>query len=431
MSCIRCVYVALLFGGSFGVGVSGCEPQASEQLGQRLFEDLNLSANRDQSCATCHSRDTGGTGAESSLNALGGVYEGSVKGRFGNRKPPASAYATRAPRFMHDAVKGFTGGNFWDGRATGWKLGSPAADQAQGPFLNPVEQAVPSVAELVKRVCEGEYGALFRQVWGASACDNDDNAYASIALSIADFEDARETNQFSSKYDLAVNGKAALTSIEARGLELFKGQAKCSNCHALDDSGHGPLFTDFGFDNLGIPINPENPFYGMDQVLIDGQPINPLGSKWVDTGLAGFLEQLAEDSGWRALPYVTPSLLEMSSEALLTLAPLNRGKHKVPTLRNVDKRPEPGFVKAYGHNGYFKSLQGIVHFYNTRDVLPTCPSAVTESQALANNCWPVPEVSDNLGKEDIGDLKLTAADEDALVAFLGTLSDGWLAQKQH
>lgn len=231
--------------------------------------------------------------------------------------------------------------------------------------------------------------------------------------------------------DLAANGKVALTAGEARGLELFTGQAKCSNCHLLEDSGNGTVFTDFGFDNLGIPPNPENPFYGMNQVFINEKPINPLGSKWVDTGLAGFLEQLAEDPGWRALPFVTPSLLEMSREALLAQVPANRGKHRVPTLRNVDKRPESSFVKAYGHNGYFKSLQGIVHFYNTRDVLPTCPGAITESEALANNCWPAPEVPDNVGKEEVGNLNLTAADEDAIVAFLATLSDGWLTQKQH
>ena len=60
------------------------------------------------------------------------------------------------------------------------------------------------------------------------------------------------------------------------------------------------------------------------------------------------------------------------------------GKHKVPTLRNVDLRNGPeGFVKAFGHNGYFKSLEEIVHFYNTRDV----PGAGWNGEP-----WPEPEV---------------------------------------
>lgn len=405
---------------------TGCEQVESAELGRHLFTDPNLSANRDQSCATCHSRDTGGTGSESLLNAHGAVYEGSVKGRFGNRKPPASSYATLAPRFTYDPANGFVGGNFWDGRATGWKLGTPAADQAQGPFLNPVEQALPNAAELVARVCNGDYGGLFRRVWGHDACKDENAGYASIALSISEFEGSPETNRFDSKYDFVVNDKARFSALEARGSELFKGQAKCSSCHAVGGSGRGAAFTDFSFDNLGIPRNPENPFYAMDQVLIDGEPINPLGSNWLDPGLAGFIETLASDGAWRALPYVTPNLAEMSGAQLTSLVPTSRGKHRVPTLRNVDKRPGAGWVKAYGHNGYFKSLRGIVHFYNTRDALPTCETSVTEAEALANNCWPAPEIPENVNHESVGNLGLSAADEDALVAFMSTLSDGWL-----
>jgi cytochrome c peroxidase len=62
------------------------------------------------------------------------------------------------------------------------------------------------------------------------------------------------------------------------------------------------------------------------------------------------------------------------------LAPENVGRFQVPTLRNVDKRPSPNFVKAYGHNGYFKTLKSIVHFYNTRDTLRRLP-AMTPARA--------------------------------------------------
>ncbi|UCC77921.1 MAG: hypothetical protein JSW37_06025, partial [Anaerolineales bacterium] len=83
------------------------------------------------------------------------------------------------------------------------------------------------------------------------------------------------------------------------------------------------------------------------------------------------------------------------------------GKHKTVTLRNVDLRPDAGFVKAYGHNGYFKTLKGIVHFYNTRDVKPACPGPYSEAQALAAGCWPAPEVSANLNTTEMGNLGLT------------------------
>ena len=100
------------------------------------------------------------------------------------------------------------------------------------------------------------------------------------------------------------------------------------------------------------------------------------------------------------------------------------GKHKVPTLRNVGLGPE-GVVKAYGHNGYFKTLEGIVHFYNTRDVKQACPGDYTEAQALAANCWPAPEVAENLNTRELGNLGLSPAEEAAIVAFLKTLSDGY------
>jgi cytochrome c peroxidase len=101
------------------------------------------------------------------------------------------------------------------------------------------------------------------------------------------------------------------------------------------------------------------------------------------------------------------------------------GKHKVPTLRNVDRRPYPGFVKAYGHNGYFKTLEGIVRFYNTRDVKPACPGSYTEAQALAADCWPAPEVAANVNTAELGNLHLTPRQEQAIVSFLRALSDGY------
>ncbi len=95
-------------------------------------------------------------------------------------------------------------------------------------------------------------------------------------------------------------------------------------------------------------------------------------------------------------------------------------------LRNVDKRPSPDFVKDYMHNGYFKSLKSVVHFYNTRDVLPACSNSfTTEAQAISQNCWPAAEVAANVDHDDLGNLNLSGAEEDQIVTFLKTLSDGY------
>ncbi|GLI36784.1 cytochrome C [Geobacter hydrogenophilus] len=440
----------LLTAGGAAAGTS--ELTCKEAVGKKIFFDQRLSVNKNQACAACHAPEVGWTGPDQEINKHGAVYEGSVMGQFGNRKPPSSAYATTSPffRLVNVSDAAFAGGNFWDGRATGAKLGNPAADQAQGPFLNPKEQALPDAACVVYRVCNSDYGMLFQQVWpGAcdidwpttidfeSACSNPsqgpfsldamtrakvDVAYNDVAYSIAAYEDSKEVNAFSSKYDAHLNGKADLSDKEKWGLRLFNGKGKCANCHISTveqkcaggndcvssrcpdpvdrdriSCGKGyPLFTDYTFDNLGVPKNPENPFYG--------QPEG--GPNWIDPGLKGFLSTRMDFAMY---------------------ADKNFGKHKVPTLRNVDKRPYPMFVKDYGHNGYFKSLKEIVHFYNTRDKFPTCnPGDPGEKMT----CWPAPEVSDNVNKTELGNLGLSDMEEDAIVAFMKTLSDGYRQYNQ-
>jgi cytochrome c peroxidase len=373
----------------------------SEELGKSIFFDVNLSANGNQSCASCHGPEVGFTGPLSDTNEHGAVYEGSVAGRFGNRKPPSAAYATLSPIFYQDKQGLFIGGNFWDGRATGEKLGNPAADQAQGPFINPVEQALATPADVVERVCSGSYGDLFEEVWGTEACDpaNVDMAYDDIALSIAAYEASPEVNAFTSKHDLTFIGGLKLNKEEQRGFALFRGKGKCQRCHT--SNGKQALFTDFTFDNLGVPRNPENPALVADP-------------SFVDAGLGGFLMNAGYDEDVYEAEW---------------------GKQKVPTLRNVGKgscEAEPNnpncIVKAYAHNGYFKSLAGIVHFYNTRDVKPTCAEPLTTMEdALAQNCWPPPEVAENVNTDELGDLGLTPEEEAAIVAFLKTLSDGALS----
>jgi cytochrome c peroxidase len=378
-----------------------------ELLGKALFFDANLSTPSGQACAACHGPDVGWTGPDQDINLHGSVYEGAVQGRFGNRKPPSAAYAPFSPLFHRDATGNFAGGNFWDGRATGERLGNPAADQAQGPFLNPLEQNNSDPSAVCQKVLESSfagqvvgrsYSELFDQAFGPGSLDcNDASAtYDRIALAIAAFEASREVSPFSSKYDTYLTREAALTKQERRGLKLFEGKAKCSACHSTQN-GHNaqPLLTDFTYDNIGVPKNPENPFYNM-------KGFNPLGADWVDLGLGGFLKN-------------RPDFIQFADE--------NTGKQKVPTLRNVDKRPSLSFVKAYMHNGAFKSLKEVVHFYNTRDVLPDCHTASGPKPGI--NCWPAPEVAANLNRTELGSLGLSDEDEDAIVAFLRTLTDGY------
>ena len=148
-----------------------------------------------------------------------------------------------------------------------------------------------------------------------------------------------------------------------------------------------------------MPRNPDNPFYN--------EPgFNPAGADWIDLGLGEFLATRTDYARFAAANY---------------------GKQKVPTLRNVDLRPAPMVVKAYTHNGYFKTLKQIVHFYNTRDAKPACVNALTPVEAaIAQGCWPVPEVPANVNTKELGNLHLTTAQEEALVAFLKTLSDGFV-----
>lgn len=386
-----------------------------EKLGKNLFFD-NISSPDWMSCATCHAPETGWTGPIAGLNKHGAVYRGAVPTRFGNRKPPSAAYATLSPIFHYDESEElFVGGNFWDGRATGENLGNPAADQALGPFLNPVEQNNPSKQAVLEQIASSQYAGLWEIVWGEPISweteTEIDLNYDRVGLAIAAYEDSSEVNQFSSKYDAYLADEAELSEMEAWGLELFEGKAMCSACHPSNPADQNPpLFTDFTFDNLGIPKNPENPFYQMDQEFLDnGGPINPEGIDWVDAGLGGFLE----NTEWAAK------------------AAENRGKHKVPTLRNVDKRFGKGFPKAYSHNGYFKSLKSIVHFYNTRDIKTSCTDPfTTEKDALKMNCWPEAEVTANVNTDELGNLGLSDEEEDAIVAFMQTLSDGFKVKKK-
>jgi cytochrome c peroxidase len=426
----------------------GNQVQQVELLGKLMLYDKNLSVNRNEACAFCHMPETGFTGPVSELNRTTGSYPGSVRTRFSQRKPQSHAYAPLSPVLHYNPGQGdLVGGNFWDMRATGRRLGNPAAEQAEGPPTNPVEMGLPDLACAVYRVSQRPYRALFERVWGAQAfaiawpsnvdevCNTPGPAPAAdplpvhltdldrgrtvatfdqMAQSIAGYEASAEVTSFTSRYDAMLAGKVQFTAQEQQGDDLFRGKAQCNNCHRDGGPGEDPLFTDFTASNIGTPANPMLPFYAESQSDPQGYVANPAGASFIDLGVGNFLasgHQLSHPSAVDA--------------RWLPLVAENNGRFQVPTLRNVDKRPYPAFAKAYGHNGYFKSLKSIVHFYNTRDTLPRCQA---NDPGEGTTCWPAPESTDNINTKRVGRLGLTDAEEDALVAFMQTLTDGYTSR---
>jgi len=416
---------------------------ASQQvllLGKLLFYDRHLSVGRNEACAFCHMPEAGFSGPVSELNRTTAAYPGSVRSRFNGRIPQNHGYASFSPVLHFNALQGdMVGGAFWDMRATGLRLNSPLAEQAQGPPLDPNEMALTDAACVVYRASGRPYRPMAEHLWGAQAfairwpagikeaCDRPGPApkadplpvhltlvdrgiaqatYDKIAEAIAAYEGSSEVNSFSSKYDYVMAGKAKFTPDEDAGYQLFRsGATHCNECHRDGGPGEEPLFTDFTASNLGLPPNHAMPYYKENQPDGSGFAANPLGASFLDAGVGGFLEGPANpDREWtpRAKSFI--------------------GKHKTPTLRNVDKRPRPDFVKAYMHNGYLKSLKDVVHFYNTRDVLQRCQAGDPGEKVT---CWPAPEHPETMNRRQLGNLGLTAKQEDQIVAFLKTLTDGY------
>jgi len=408
------------------------------QLGRALFFDEGLSNPAGMACATCHNPTAGFSYPVSMINEATGTVPGAVESRFGNRKPPTISYARfipQGPPTFDPRQQAYVGGLFFDGRAAN------LPGQAQAPLQNPNEMNnlvhnVGSPALVVSEVESGPNANLFKQVFGPEAFSQPaDQVFQQIVQAIAAWESSPEVSPFSSKYDAYVAGKATLTAAELDGLRLFTGtvngrpggqpyvkNAECSSCHVLaPQAGQGPdLFTDSHYYNIGIPRNENNPYYAQTNKVTDPVGYNALGDDYVDLGLADFL-------------YPDGGLVEGDSLGI-------KGTFKAPTLRNVDARPDAEFVKDYGHNGVFKSLASIVHFYNTRN-LTRAPGEVIDftkpnpyEGLKGKPFWPRPEYASpetlinpaghatGPGRH-LGNLGLTAKQEADIVAFLQTLTD--------
>ena len=425
--------------------------QQVELLGKAMMYDKQLSVNRNEACAFCHMPETGFTGPISELNATTGAYPGSVRTRFSNRKPQSHAYAALSPVLHYNTARGdLVGGNFWDMRATGRRLGNPAAEQAEGPPVNPVEMGLPDIACAVYRASQRPYRRLFEAIWGRQAfaiawpgnveqaCNQPGPPTAGdplpvhlsprdrglvgatfdqMAQSIAGFEAAARGDPVHLQVRRRAGGERQVHAPGEAGLRALPRQGACATTATATAAP------------ARIRCSPTSPPSISARRPIRGCPsigrTSPTGAamwpirrapSYVDGGVGAFLSgapQLshpsAVDARWRPL------------------AASNFGRVQVPTLRNVDKRPYPTFVKAYGHNGYFTSLKMIVHFYNTRDMLRRCRP---HDPGEGTTCWPAPETARNLDTTELGHLGLTDAQEDDIVAFLKTLTDGYVPARQ-
>jgi len=343
-----------------------------EQLGDFLYNDLQLSEPAGQGCVTCHDPNFGFVDP---VNVTTGtpVSEGVIPGRFGGRHSPSAGYAAFTPLFTLKG--GIQGGQFWDGRAP------DLAAQARGPFLNPVEMNNTTRGQVIGKIALQPYTDLFEQVCGPNAFDpgNVDASYVCMSEAIAAFESTELFSPFTSKFDAVQAGLASFTPEEEEGRALFSGNAKCAHCHTAKLGGdQRVLFTDFKYHNIGLPENREI--------------FELVGAPFTDLGLGGFLNDPKQD-----------------------------GKFKNPHLRNIELTP------PYMHNGVLRTLKEVVHFYNTRDVLEVCdPLLGNKDPGFGVTCWPAPEIPGTMDSSFLGDLNLTDAEEDAIVAFMLTFTDDYV-----
>jgi len=449
--------------------------EAVRILGGLLNFDENMSPFRNQACASCHLPYTGFSGPIPSVNLTMVAYPGTFRFRAGKRVAQRYTYSPRFPVLHLNGAKNpavggtFTGGNFWDGRATGYKLQSADAEQAQHPPVDTQEMGFPDTACIALRISQAAYRPFFERVWGVDfdinfpgnaeqICSTPGGAFGTtatpIALSAIDrtkannifdhwgqsisfLESSNDVSPFTSKFDAFLRGAYTLTADEAAGRALFDGKGNCNSCH-LDgvstkltpgqtdtgtDNETEPLFTCFGYANLGLPLNPRVAIFYQSTPDGVGFTPNPDGFRFRDLGFGTFLR-----SGPGSAPNPNASTWQ-------SLAAAHDGQMQTSTARNVamtppqcptTEAPGPFFQKEFFHNGYIKSLKQLVHFYNTRDVFPfnvtsgNCPAGKTEKV----DCWPMPEVPDNLDMT-VGKLGLTDQEENQIVAFMQTLTDGF------
>ena len=342
---VLCAALAACSGGSGDGGGSGSPDQlsAAARLGQKIFVDQTLSVSGKQSCATCHvasfafANDTSAGGPDHGLPVpLGGPNMDLP----GFRNTPSLMYASFIPAFFFDGDGNPNGGFFRDGRA------ATLADQAIDPFTTAFEMANADAAAVIEKLKTRPYLVDFTAIYGADVLNDPDTALKRMGAALAAFEtEDADFHPFSSKFDYWRNGQATLSSQELNGFALFNNSTKgnCSACHPTTPTGSTPaMFTDFSFDNLGVPRNANIPA-NADSGAPDYTPTNSDDGvhTYYDLGVCG---PLRDDPG-------------LNKSGIC-------GQFKVPTLRNI------AVTAPYFHNGQFATLKDAIGFYVRRDTNP-------------------------------------------------------------
>lgn len=366
---------------------------ALADLGKRMFFDPSLSASGKLACSSCHDPAHGFGPA----NALDVEIGGPNMDMPGVRAAPSLTYLQADPQFTEhffdsedegdeSVDNGPTGGLMWDGRA------DRAEGQVRLPLTSPFEMANGDATEVAAKLMSASYAGDLRALFGTGALDDSDAALDAAGQALAAFEETPSLfYPYSSKYDAYLAGKATLTAQEMRGLRAFEAEEKgnCASCHIsqVANDGEPPQFTDFGLIALGAPRNPR---------LASNRDPN-----YFDLGACG------------------PLRTDLAGRAEYC------GLFRTPPLRNVALR------QTFFHNGLFHSLRDAVAFYATRDTDPgrwypkDAAGVVQKFDDLPTPYQGNINTDPPFGGKPGDKPSLTDADVDDIVAFLGTLTDGY------
>ena len=361
-------------------------------LGKTMFADPSLSVSGKQSCASCHSPQH----AYGPANDLPVQLSGPDLKQSGTRAAPSLRYTYNIPVFSASyydpddenggADQGPTGGHTWDGRV------QSLHEQVLMPLTSPYEMANANTDAIIKRVEAASYAKEFRDTFGADIFNDPKRSLIAVQMSFEAFlETPEEFYPYSSKFDAWMRGKAKPTAAEKRGLDLFNDPNKgnCAQCHIskIGVGGALPLFSDWGHIALGVPRNSK-------------LPANK-DSSYHDLGLCGPVRTDLKDK------------------------PEFCGLFRTPSLRNVATR------KAFFHNGVVHTLRDAVRFYAQRDTHPEkwyprgADGKVQKFNDLPEQYWKNVNMEAPFGRKAGEPDVLTESEIGDIVAFLGTLTDGY------